>query len=271
MAHNPLAPMLSTLLGMALAAGLAVASEPQTQAPDAEPQPAQAVEPTEPGQVIRLVGHDLGNPVPRDTRIGRLWVWNRHIVEAPLPEGYPRPTPPGAIELKHYPVVRRAEVTANAELMPELGSNMAFFPLFRHIQRRDIEMTSPVEMDYPAQMFPTLELPEQAEGDTWTMSFLYREVEQGPTGDDPRDQRVTVRDLPPMTMLSIGVTGPYGRSSVEPGFEKLLAWLAENPQWEIAGPVRVFHYNGPSVPNRLKWSEAQIPVRLKDAPQDQAS
>ena len=218
--------------------------------------------------ITRVVGQDLGDPEPRETREGTGWVYGRHVVRSPLPVGYPRPTPPGAIELKRYPVVRRAEVSADIQLMPELGSNMGFFPLFRHIQSRDIAMTSPVEMDYPAELFPQLELPEVASGDTWTMSFLYREIEQGPAGEDPRDQRVTVRDAEPILVLAAGVAGPYGRSTAQPGFESLIAWLDENPQWEIAGQPRVFHYNGPSVPNRLKWSEAQLPIRRVAADSD---
>lgn len=246
-----------------LAADRSVDAQPDAEPADAEPE-AESVSGTTP-IITRVAGLDIADPEPRETREGIGWIHGRHVVRSPLPVGYPRPTPPGAIELKQYPVVRRAEVSADIQLMPELGSNMGFFPLFNHIQRRDIAMTSPVEMDYPAELFPELELPESASGDTWTMSFLYREIEQGPAGQDPRDERVMVRDAEPILVLAAGVAGPYGRATAQPGFESLLAWLEENPQWEIAGQPRVFHYNGPSVPNRLKWSEAQLPVRRVSA------
>jgi hypothetical protein len=65
-------------------------------------------------------------------------------VSAPLPADYPAPTAPGAIELKAYPVVRKAQATAL--LGPEIGRNLAFWKLFRHIQSHAIAMTAPVEM-----------------------------------------------------------------------------------------------------------------------------
>jgi len=180
-------------------------------------------------------------------------------IEAPLPEGYPAPTPPGAIEIKTYPSVRRAEFTGRGN--EEFGMNLGFWPLFQHIQRRDIAMTSPVEMDYtgwsPDQETPTGE---------WTMSFLYRTADLGPTGEDGR---VKIVDTAPVTVIAMGVRGPYGSRTVAPALESLMDWLANQPadapQWEIAGDPRAFYYNGPSVRNANKWAEAQIPVRLRSA------
>ena len=168
----------------------------------------------------------------------------------------PAPTPPGSIDLKTYPVVRRAEITAKGSTM--VGMNFAFFPLFNHIKDRDIAMTSPVEMDYrgmesegnPYQL-------DESKGE-WTMSFLYRQREQGPTGDAGR---VKVRDNDQVTVLSVGLKGPYGIGRVNEGLPILESWLKAHPEWERAGDVRAFSYNGPQVRNANKWSEVQLPVR----------
>ncbi|MDA1263365.1 MAG: hypothetical protein O3B75_10780 [Planctomycetota bacterium] len=71
-------------------------------------------------------------------------------IEAPLPNGYSAPTPPGAIELKSYPSVRCAEISSKGST--GMGMSASFWPLFNHIQSQEIAMTSPVEMDYRGVM-----------------------------------------------------------------------------------------------------------------------
>jgi hypothetical protein len=80
----------------------------------------------EPGPAIRLVGDATVKPKLADVGI-----------EAPLPE---------MIELKTYPAVRRAEFSGTGA--SHMGMIKSFFPLFHHIKKQEIEMTSPVEMEY---------------------------------------------------------------------------------------------------------------------------
>ena len=184
-------------------------------------------------------------------------------IESPLPAGYPEPTPPGAIDLKRYPGVRRAEFVSSGS--PGMGMNMGFFPLFNHIKQNDIAMTSPVEMDYRG-MFEegtgerSGKAPASPSAPSWTMSFLYRTAELAPTG---RDGNVVITDRPELEVLSIGMNGPYGTGVVENGLGLLYDWLDGHPEFEVAGDPRAFHYNGPYIPNRIKWSEVQLPVRRK--------
>lgn len=242
----------------------------------------------EPAWVVRRVGGDMEASVERTEAGFRA---GTSEIDTPLPEGYPDPTPPGAIEIKRYPSVRRAEVSGR--VLADLGMNSGFWPLFRHIERRGIEMTSPVEMDYH-DMMPSTDgggaaLREKigaargegsggsGEGGSksaqaggveasgvpmtdWTMSFLYRRAEQGATG---QDGSVTIRDTEPVTVVSLGMRGPYREARVREGVEKLRAWLAGQSEWEAvpgAAP-RAFMYNGPGVPQRDLWSEAQLPIR----------
>jgi hypothetical protein len=224
------------------------ASAPGAAAP-AKPSPDDLALSVQAGQGIR-VGGDMDTQVTFKDGVFSI---GQCFINTPLPEGYPAPTPPGAIDLKRYPVVRRAEFSSWAE--SDVGMNVGFFPLFNHIKRRDIEMTSPVEMDYGK-----LDA-KPDERNVWTMAFLYRRVDQAPAGDDPADKRVKVVDTPEVLMISIGMRGAYGRNRVTAGVEQLREWLKANPGWEEAGEARALYYNGPERPNRHKWLEVQIPVR----------
>lgn len=209
------------------------------------------MKPMDASWTVLRVGGDMKASVTRDARGFR---FDRMLIDTPLPVGYPDPTPPGAIELKKYPSVRRAE--ASGESSPDLGMNFAFFPLFNHIKRRDIAMTSPVEMDYR---------PVREDSTQWTMSFLYREASLGPTGPD---RNVTVVDVPPMTVVSIGMRGRYSVERAKAQLPALEKWLAENPQWERAGDFRALYYNGPERRTADQWAEVQIPVRPAGAPRE---
>lgn len=144
--------------------------------------------------------------------------------------------------------------------------NLGFFPLFNHIKRRDIAMTSPVEMDYTGLSTgsdSSQAVASGAEPPPWTMSFVYRTPELGPIGADAKDGRVKVVDTKPRTYLSIGMQGFYSVGNVRRGVAQLNDWLAAHPQWVAVGDVRSLFYNGPERPNRDKWLEVHLPVQLR--------
>jgi len=241
---------------IATLAFLASTLQPTGDAAAPAPAPSRPEGAPAPGQSVRLVGDAAVKPVV--TAEGAALADMGMLVEAPLPAGYPAPTPPGMIELKTYPVVRRAEYTASGS--SNFGMNVGFWPLFNHIKDRDIAMTSPVEMDYrPDGDRAPLDPMKDATG-SWTMSFLYRTTDLGPTGDAGR---VKVVDHPEMTVIAIGMRGGYGMGTMNAGLEKLQEWFAGQDQWEPAGNPRGLNYNGPQVPMRSKWSEVQVPVRRR--------
>ena len=163
-------------------------------------------------------------------------------IEAPLPEGYPAPTPSDCIEIKTYPVERRATVDSTKMWFRGLfGTSRAFFPLFFHIKKREIPMTSPVQMEYS----------DLNGNEDWKMSFLYRTKDLGPTGE--ASSTVTVTDGPEVTVISVGIMGEYGTDVVKRGVEQLNKVLGEQDKWVAAGDPRSFNYNGPYV--KVKWNE----------------
>jgi len=241
--------MLSVLVAsLSLVSGSFLAVQPEGEISVKADVPEGATTMESGAWVLRVGGEAEGELESREGKEGPLYSAGRVMTDTKLPVGYPAPTPPGAIELKHYPSIRRAEFTS--ESSPGGMGQRGFWPLFQHISRNDIAMTAPVEMEYA-------DLDEDAKAEQWTMAFLYHTTEDGPTGEDGS---VTVVDTAPKTFLSIGVRGRQGWSDVEKIAEGLDAWLAEHPEWKRTGLARTLGYNGPNVPVRDQWWEVQVPV-----------
>lgn len=211
-------------------------------------------------EIVKRVGGD--REISIEIRDGA-YVCGPSTIEAPLPDGYPEPTPPGAIDIKEYPSVRRAEFRQESARGLSTRMNMGFWPLFNHISHNEIPMTSPVEIEFDG-VFSDLTTLKPVPDGAWTMSFLYRAKDLGPTGDAGP---VKVVDTASVTVLSVGVRGPYGMDVAREGIKLLKPWIEGQDEWEIADEPRIFHYNGPSIRDVNKWSEIQIPVRqrAKDA------
>jgi hypothetical protein len=171
---------------------------------------------------------------------------------AKLPEGFPSPTLPGVIELKQYPPYRAATVRTDGQLA--IATAVAFNPLFAHISRNDIAMTSPVEARYPT----LAEAAHTTEGQV-DVSFLYgsQDLPIGQTAGG-----VVVEDHPAMTVVSLGLVGEYSWERFQQGLKELKVWLANHPCYHIVGPVRRFLYDSPSVPANHKRSEVQLPIEI---------
>ena len=251
------APLACLTIGLALTVG-SIGATP-SGGDEVAPAPiAETIEPTvvAPGAVDRapaagaawMIG---GTPIDALIAGGSdFYRAGKCRIDTTLPAGYPHPTVPGAVEIKTYPTVRRAEVSGPRA--PDLATNFAFFRLFEHIQKREISMTSPVEMDYvPAEDGSAAET-------GWTMSFLYRVPELGDAGDAGP---VQVVDRPELTVLAIGFHGTYRARQVLDRIEQLEAWLSQLDGWERAGPPRGLYYNGPNVRGSLRWGEVQLPIQ----------
>ena len=214
---------------------------------------------------VKRVGGDLD----ADTQFrGGRWRSGPSFIEDSLAQGYADPTPPGAIDVKFYPSVRRAQMTqqlAESNRARNGGTRM-FMPLFRHISSRDIAMTSPVENEYTGlSVLDAAGDLRMRDGATESMTFIYRTPELGPTGRMEDDPRVTVIDTEPVTVASIGTIGRYGMVPHEESRKALVQWLEQSDAWEFdddAGfEIRVLSYNGPYVPVDIRWGEIQVPVR----------
>ncbi len=161
-------------------------------------------------------------------------------MEAPLPKGFPEPTPLGEIRVKRYPSYRLAKAE---------GGN-SFFTLFRHIKKNDIAMTAPVEVTYGTAKGKNLQKA--------SMAFLYENQKQGKTG---QQGRVKVIDVPASLAVSIGMRGVSSQEQVAKANRWLREWLSTHRQYAAAGPLRVMAYNSPFVPTGKRYYEVQIPIK----------
>lgn len=240
-------------------------------------------EPVEAAKPILVGGKALFELETRTTTLddgttGSSYIAGPMRIMSPLPEGYPRPTAAGSIEIKQYPSVRRAELTVEAS--PRWGMNMAFFPLFRHIKDRNIAMTAPVEAEVPAmaQSEDEAEVGNEKASRTgdMTVSFLYRTDDLGPTGQ--ADENVRVVDTKPVSVLALGIRGTMGNDRIEREVSKLYEWLDAQGvtntglegektagRWHADGAPRILGYNGPDVRRGDQWWEVQLPVRWEAA------
>ena len=178
--------------------------------------------------------------------------------DAPLPEGFPGATKPGAIEVKAYPAYRSA-VAEVGKATTDSGDAL-FFVLFNHIQKNDIAMTAPVINTYKT---PKMVETPGAKGDV-AMEFLYRSPTQGKTGKD--GLMVNVEDHPAETFLCLGFQGDMDDDAMRDGLGRLRVWLADHEkEWIEDGPPRRLGYHGPMTPAAERLWEVQIAVKKAKA------
>lgn len=166
-------------------------------------------------------------------------------VEAPVPAGFPAPTPVGVVEIKKLPVYRMAKVANSG-----LGGNN-FFTLFNHIKKNNIEMTAPVEMTMTEKNGKYTES---------SMAFLYQETTLGKVGPQGN---VAVLDTTECTVVSVGMRGSPSSENIESARRWLLEKIKNSPEaYEIAGELKVMGYNSPFMPEKLRYYEVQLPLKL---------
>ena len=166
-------------------------------------------------------------------------------VEAPVPAGFPALSPVGVVEIKKLPVYRMAKVANSG-----MGGNN-FFTLFNHIKKNNIEMTAPVEMTMAEKNGKYIES---------SMAFLYQETTLGKTG---AQGNIAVLDTTESTVVSIGMIGSPSSENIESAKRWLLMKIKTTPQaYEIAGELKVLGYNSPFIPEKLRYYEVQLPLKL---------
>ncbi|WP_158545489.1 heme-binding protein [Bremerella cremea] len=166
--------------------------------------------------------------------------------DAPLPQGWPKLTDVGKIEVKAYPAYRTAVAEAKGSF--EKADTMLFWQLFAHIQANRVEMTAPVINTY-----------DDEDGKSEIeMEFVYRQPDQGKAG--PGLGKVVVENREAEDFLTLGYRGGMNEKAFQAGLEKLRAWLKEQSTWKEAGQPRRLGYNGPMTPVEKRYWEIQIPV-----------
>ncbi|MCY2926247.1 MAG: heme-binding protein [Planctomycetota bacterium] len=171
------------------------------------------------------------------------------VVSGRIVEGFPEPSPIGAIREKYYPAARTAGATCDGD------RDKTFSVLFGHLQTRGMEMTSPVVQTHSPG-------PDgQSLGSLTRIAFCYQKPTMGAPGTDGA---VLVADVPPVTVVSMAVRGEYTPDRFAPAVAALRGWLADHAdRYASVGEPRVLVYSSPIVPAFMRYAEVQIPVRAK--------
>ncbi len=182
-------------------------------------------------------------PADEDAAMEKPFMFN----EADLPAGFPKPGPVGVVMIKQYPAARAAMVRSDAINSNDEGR--MFRPLFDHIKRNKIEMTSPVQIEYSSG---------EKSAEPTAMAFFYGQPD---LKGDTAQSKVKAVETPPMKVVSIGVRGSYDSGHMAKAVDRLNQWLAERPgQYVVTGPPRVLGYNSPFVPSFMRYAEVQLPL-----------
>jgi hypothetical protein len=162
------------------------------------------------------------------------------------------------IEVKNYPGYRSAVARGKDG---GLGAdNILFFPLFNHITKSEIAMTTPVVMNYA----PEVVKDPKARG-AISMEFVYRSPTMGQTGQGVG--AVKVEDHPASAYVCLGVQGDLDPERMRQGVAALDAWLADHKsEWVQDGPARRLGYHGPMTKRNERLWEVQIPVKAVPKP-----
>lgn len=162
----------------------------------------------------------------------------KYVSESPLPEGWPQPGPFYQVTRKNYPAYRAA-ITADS------NSNGGFWRLFKHIEKNEIPMTSPVEMKMDDADPSGMKMEE--------MLFLYQSPKVGKTGAD--GAQIEVKDMPALRTLSYAWQGPRDKAAIARARQAIDAELAKN-KLKATG-YRIFGYNSPFIPRGKQTFELQ--------------
>ena len=152
-------------------------------------------------------------------------------------------TPVGKIVVLDLPPRTALETTSGEPYFS--SSDGMFRRLFGYIQKNNIKMTTPVEVDI----------------NPGKMRFFVgsKDTQRKGVGD----QNVNVTNLKARKVLSIGVRGGYTEGNFITNKKKLLKWLRNNSDYKAAGKAYAVYWNGPFMPGFLKRSEIHIPIRIK--------
>ncbi len=158
--------------------------------------------------------------------------------EAPLPKGWPEPGPYDKVSEKKFPAYRAAFTDGSWQ-------NFAFMRLFKHIQREDIPMTAPVEMEME-KSGESLQMK--------SMAFMYENTKVGELGKD--GEKIEVRDVPAMKTLSYTWQGNNSAKNRNTAKKALDAELEK--RGVKSTDYRILGYNGPGVSNSKKTWEMVV-------------
>ncbi len=124
-----------------------------------------------------------------------------------------------------------------------------------------IAMTAPVAMEPAAEKIAmTAPVTTEAAGGRYRMHFVMPSQYTMATLPKPKDERVTLREVPAQHMAVVKFSGFSGEGKVKEKTAELLAWMKAEGL-EAAGAPQLARYDPPWTLPFLRRNEVMVPVR----------
>jgi hypothetical protein len=175
-----------------------------------------------------------------------------YIEEAPLPEGFPPPSEPGAVVEKTYPLLRSYSATGPG----------AFMKCFGYLTVQQYKMTAPVVMECKPGAVPGQQADDDMPVPIERMHFLLEKNSL----DEPKDAGpIKVADMPSICVLSIAFRGEATPEAVKQGQAAIEARLKDMSGVQRGGEYRILGYNSPMIERDKNFWELQLPIQDRSA------
>ena len=172
------------------------------------------------------------------------------------------------LEVRLYEPHIVAETVVDTEF--EDAGSEAFGRLFKYISgnnqsQQEIAMTAPVGQVAGGQEIEGQKIDMtapvgqiQVDG-KWVVSFMMPGSFTMQTTPKPRDERITIRQVPEQTMAAIEYSGFWSKSGYEKNKARLEEWI-DKKGFIIQGKPVWARYNAPFMPWFLRRNEVLIPI-----------
>ncbi len=175
----------------------------------------------------------------------------------------------GAFEVRDYAPQLLAETRVQADF--EDAGNAAFRRLFDYIggnnqPARSLEMTAPVTQradlgsDTGTDIAMTAPVNQVADGDAWRVAFVVPARYDRRTVPEPKDRRVTIREVPARRMAVWQFSGRWTEAAFDSAEAELRRALTRNGLVAV-GPAITARYNSPFSLPFMRRNEVLVEVR----------
>ncbi len=166
-------------------------------------------------------------------------------------------------EIREYAPQLLAETLVKADF--DSAGNIAFGTLYSYItgnnrSRQTIDRTSQLTQEAESEEIEmTRPVSQMRVEGRWAISFVMPRSYSLDTLPEPKDPKVTLRQVPARLMASIRYSGIWSEKGYKRNKNKLDAWIKENRLGVIGEPIWA-RYNAPFMPWFLRRNEILIPV-----------
>lgn len=174
----------------------------------------------------------------------------------------------GDVEIRRYKPALLASVTVDGD--HDEAMNTAFKKLAGYIfgdndRDQQSEMTTPVLQANERTLSPSIPVLRDEANGTWTLTFFLSNSVRSSEAPKPNGPSIRLVDEPASTVASLRYTGNNTEESRKDSKIRLLAELAQHPEWRVADDVTWALYDQPFSIPFLKRNEAHVALTKRQS------